>query len=135
MCINSKCGHRWEQHQHVILELIEKTATVTDSEIQKQLNANASDVTLRQTAIQKLKQTGEELKQEHKQIQDAAAQFGMFLKQNSLSPVNDATIAYIDSLIAAEKDKIQAGGNKVKLNALEADRAQYIVSASFSPRA
>jgi hypothetical protein len=55
----------------------------------------------------------------------------MFLKQNSLSPINDATIAYIDSLIAAEKDKIEVGGNKIKLKALEADRAEYIVSVSF----
>lgn len=104
---------------------------VTDSEIEKQLNANASDVTLRQTAIQELKTLGVEYAREHKQIQQAAAQFGMFLKQNSLSPINDATIAYIDSLIAAEKDKIAVGGNRIKLKALEADRAEYLVSASF----
>lgn len=72
--------------------------------------------------------------QEHRQIQQAAAQFGMFLKQNSLSPINDATIAYIDSLIAAEKDKIENGGNKIKLKALEADRAEYIVNVSFPQR-
>jgi hypothetical protein len=106
-------------------------ATVTDSEIEKQLNANASDVMLRQTAIKELKRLGMEYGLEHKQIQQAAAQFGMFLKQNSLSPVNDATIAYIDSLIAAEKDKIEVGGNRIKLKALEADRAEYIVSASL----
>jgi hypothetical protein len=57
----------------------------------------------------------------------------MFLKQNSLSPINDATIAYIDSLIAAEKDKILVGGNKTKLMALEADRAEYLVSV-LSPQ-
>ncbi len=119
-----------EQHQHVMYELEEKMATVTDSEIEKQLNANASDVILRQTAIRELKQVGMEYGQEHRQIQQAAAQFGMFLKQNSLSPINDATIAYIDSLIAAEKDKIEVGGNKIKLKALEADRAEYIVSVS-----
>jgi len=107
-------------------------AMVTDSEIEKQLNANAGDVILRQTAIQELKKLGEEYGLEHRQIQQAAAQFGMFLKQNSLSPINDATVAYIDSLIAAEKDKIAVGGNRIKLKALEADRAEYLVSASFS---
>jgi hypothetical protein len=131
LCKKSSCGHRWEQHQHVMYELVEKMATVTDSEIEKQLNANASDVMLRQTAIKELKRLGMEYGLEHKQIQQAAAQFGMFLKQNSLSPVNDATIAYIDSLIAAEKDKIEVGGNRIKLKALEADRAEYIVSASL----
>lgn len=75
-----------------------------------------------------LKRVGQEYSGEHRQIQQAAAQFGMFQKQNSLSPVNDATIAYIDSLIAAEKDKIEAGGNDTKLKALLADRAKYIVS-------
>jgi hypothetical protein len=132
-CKKSSCGHRWEQHIHVMYELIEKMATVTDSEIEKQLHANASDVTLRQTAIKELIQVGKEYGQEHKQIQQAAAQFGMFLKQNSLSPINDATIAYIDSLIAAEKDKILVGGNKTKLMALEADRAEYLVSV-LSPQ-
>ncbi|KAH7333253.1 hypothetical protein BKA65DRAFT_41978 [Rhexocercosporidium sp. MPI-PUGE-AT-0058] len=125
-CITPSCKHMWEQHQHVMYELVERTATVTDSEIQNQLNANASDITLRQTAIKELKKVGQEYLGEHKQIQEAAAQFGMFLKKNSLSPVNDATIAYIDSLIAAEKDKISVGGNNIKLKALEADRAEYI---------
>jgi hypothetical protein len=68
---------------------------------------------------------------EHWQIQQAAAKFGMFLKQNLLSPINDATIAYIDSLIAVEKGKIEVGGTKIKVKALEADRAEYIVSVSF----
>ena len=133
-CKKSSCGHSWQHHQHVMYELVEKMATVTDSAIEKELNANASDVVLRQTAIKELKQVGMEYGQEHRQIQQAAAQFGMFLKQNSLSPVNDATIAYIDSLIAAEKDKIEVGGNKIKLKALEADRAEYLVSVSFPQR-
>lgn len=127
-CHKSSCGHRWDQHMHVMYELIEKIATITDSEIEKQLNANASETTLKQTAITELKNLGIEYKIEHENIQQAAAQFGMFLQKNSLSPINDATIAYIDSLIAAEKDKIEVGGNRIKLNALEADRAQYIVS-------
>ncbi|KAL2076230.1 hypothetical protein VTL71DRAFT_1173 [Oculimacula yallundae] len=126
ICRTSSCKHRWEQHQHVMYELVEKTATVTDVEIQKQLNANASDVVLRQTGIMTLKKLTQEYQEEHKKIQNAAAQFGMFLKQNSLSPVNDATIAYIDSLIVAETDKIEAGGNKIKLKALQADRAEYL---------
>jgi hypothetical protein len=124
-CQGSSCKHSWQQHQHVMYELREQTATVTDSEIEKQLKTFADDVTLKRTAIQELQNVTREYECEHKQIQKAAAQFGLFLKKNSLSPINDATIAYIDFLIAAEKDKIEAGGNKQKLRALEADRREY----------
>jgi hypothetical protein len=78
-----------------------------------------------------LKQVVMEYGLEHWQIQQAAAKFGMFLKQNLLSPINNATIAYTDSLIATAKDKIEVGGNKIKVKALEADWAEYIVSGSF----
>jgi len=107
-------------------ELREQMATVTDSAIEKQLKTHADDVTLKQTAIKELQNVTKEYEWEHKQVQQAAAQFGLFLKRNSLSPINDATIAYIDFLIAAEKDKIEAGGNKQKLRALEADRREYL---------
>lgn len=115
LCIESSCRHRWELHQNMTYEMVETMVIVTDSEIEKQLNANASDVTWRQRAIQELKQQGIEYGLEHKQIQQVAAQFGMFLKQNSLLPVNDATVTYIDSLINVEKNKTQVGGNKIKL--------------------
>jgi len=125
-CRGSSCGHSWQQHQHVMYELREQTATVKDSEIQKQLEAHADDVTLKQTAIKELQSLRQEYEWEHKQIQQAAAQFGLFLKKNSLAPINDATIAYIDFLIAAERDKIEAGGSKQKLQGLEADKREYL---------
>ncbi|KAJ5042315.1 uncharacterized protein L3040_004867 [Drepanopeziza brunnea f. sp. 'multigermtubi'] len=100
-------------------ELKEKTVTGTNSEIYKRLRKNASETTLKQTAIRELQALGHEFKLEHEKIQQAAAQFGMFLKENSLSPLKDATVACIDFLIAAEQEKIQAGGNDIKLKDLE----------------
>ncbi|KAH0561969.1 hypothetical protein GP486_003320 [Trichoglossum hirsutum] len=125
-CKGYSCKHHWQQHQHVLYENREQTDTETDTEIEKQLKTHADDVTLKQTAIKELQDVTKEYECEHKQIQQAAAQFGIYLRKNSLAPINDATIAYIDFLIAAEKDKINAGGNKQKLRALEADRREYL---------
>jgi hypothetical protein len=87
-CKGSKCRHSWQQHQHVMYELREQMATVTDSEIEKQLSKHADDITLKQTAIKKLQNVTKEYEWEHRQVQQAAAQFGIFLKKNSLSPIN-----------------------------------------------
>jgi GTPase SAR1 family protein len=121
----NNCYHHWQQHLHVLYELHEHTATVTDTEIERQLRANADDVTLKQTAISEHKQMIEEYRREHEQIRKAGVQFGAFLKKHSITPYNDATLAYLDFLIKEEKAKIQAGGNRKKLQALEEDRQKH----------
>jgi hypothetical protein len=121
----TRCHHHWNQHMHVLYELKEQTATVKDIEIEKQLKAHADDITLRQTAIKGLEERIKEYESEHAQIQKAAAQFGLFLKKYSITPYNDATLAYLDFLIKEEKGKVQAGGNRRRLDALEQDRAKH----------
>jgi hypothetical protein len=76
----------------VLYELRKKTVTVQDSEIEKQLKPHASGITLKQTAIEELQNATKGYKLEHKKIQQVAAQLGIFLKKNLLSPMNDATI-------------------------------------------
>jgi len=119
------CSHHWQQHLHVLYELKEHMATVTDSEIERQLRANADDVTLKQTAITELEKVTEEYRAEHKQIQQAAAQFGIFLKKHSITPYNDKTLAYLDFMIKEERAKVEAGGNRKKLDGLEEDRRKH----------
>ncbi|KAN0070520.1 hypothetical protein V8E54_011389, partial [Elaphomyces granulatus] len=128
-----KCKHHWQEHLHVLYELIEYTATVKDNEIEKQMKKNADDVTLRQTAIKKLKELILEYEEEQGEIQNAAAQFCMFLKKHSLTPYNDATLEYLDFLIKEERVKVQAAEakgilaktNVKRLEALEEDRRKH----------
>lgn len=119
------CSHIWQQHLHVLYELKEHTATLRDSEIEKQLTANADDVTLKQTAITELEKVTKEYRAEHKQIQEAAAQFGIFLKKHSITPYNDKTLVYLDFMIKEEQAKVEAGGNRKKLDGLEEDRRKH----------
>lgn len=81
-------------------------AMVKDKAIEKELRKNASDIDLQQSAIASLKRQIAEAREEHAQIQEAAAKFGVFLKQNSITPYNDAMLDYIDHQTNQERDKI-----------------------------
>jgi hypothetical protein len=128
-----QCGHRWQEHLHILYELESVTVQVKDTEIERQLQANADDVTLRQTGVREI-QLIEEFKREHQEIQEAAARLGLFLKRYSMVPINDITLEYIKMLIQREEAKIQAGqeanvlvdGNKRRLKALEGDKKAHI---------
>ncbi|KAE9972894.1 hypothetical protein EG328_004702 [Venturia inaequalis] len=119
------CTHHWQEHMHVLYELKESSATVMDSTIEQQLKTHASDITLRQTAIANVSQTIDEYNVEHGEIRMAAAKFGVFLKKYSITPYNDATVAYLDLLIRGERDKINAGGNNKKFLALQEDLERH----------
>lgn len=119
------CGHHWQQHLHVLYELLEETVTVIDYGIQQQLANHADDVTLKQTAIIQLEYRVSEYRQERETIRDAAAKFCVFLKNNSLAPYNDALIAYLDFLIKEEQAKVQAGGNDNRLLSLTEARHKH----------
>lgn len=128
-----KCAHFWQDHMHVTYELKEHLVSVIDSAVQTQLRANADDVSLRQAAIEDVDQRIREYQAEHEQIQQAAAKFGLFLKHNSITPYNDATLEYLDMLIkdeeskihAAQKAGLSAAGNRKKLKAAQEDRARH----------
>lgn len=120
------CNHHWQEHLHVLYELREHIATVKDSEIERQLSLHADDVSLKQTAIEKHKKMTKEYRSEHEQLQKAAAQFGIFLKKNSITAYNDATLAYLDLLIEEEHAKVQQGGNRRKLHGLKEDRQKHV---------
>jgi GTPase SAR1 family protein len=121
----NRCRHHWRIHLHILYELEEYTTTKTDESIKIQLQANASDTTLRQTALQETQQLIREYNHEHAQVQNAAAQFGIYLKKNSITAYNDATLEYLDMLIKQEQEKIEVGGNRIKLDALVEDRSRH----------
>ncbi|KAJ1331910.1 50S ribosome-binding GTPase [Microdochium nivale] len=125
----SHCSHHWNVHMHVLYELEEYMKQVTDPEIERQLQKNANDVTIRETAVKQAERTIEEYRSEHKIVQEAAAQFAVFLRKHAMATHNDATLAYLDMLIRDEEAKIAAGGNsrqRQRLKDLEDDKARHI---------
>ncbi|UKZ53836.1 hypothetical protein TrVGV298_007638 [Trichoderma virens] len=128
------CHHRWQEHLHVLYELSEIKVQVTDTEIERQLRANADDMTLRQIAIARLDQDIEEFNLELDEIRRAAARFCLFLRENAITVINDATLDYLDMLIQDEKGIIEAGrqrglsmdSNQKRLQALKDDRQIHL---------
>ncbi|KAI1802416.1 hypothetical protein F4811DRAFT_573088 [Daldinia bambusicola] len=120
-----ECGHHWQNHLHVLFELEEYLATVTDTEVERQIEANANDVILREAAIQGLNNLIAEYKEEHTTIQNASARFGVFLKKYSITPYNDTTLEYLDMLIRDEEMKVHVGGNRKRLDDLLEDRRAH----------
>ncbi len=64
-----------------------------------------NQIELKQQVLADLGQLIEELNDEKAQILKACAQFGLFLKENSIIPYNDAMTAYLDFMIKLEKEK------------------------------
>jgi GTPase SAR1 family protein len=120
------CHHHWMKHLHVCYELKDKTVTVVDEAIKEQLAANATDIKLKQTAIEGITKQIQNARKEHAKIQDAAARFGLFLKENSITPYNDAMLDYVDHQIRQEHEKVVvAGVSREKLDQLIQRRKEY----------
>ncbi|KAM0816813.1 hypothetical protein AB5N19_02615 [Seiridium cardinale] len=130
----NRCSHHWQQHMHIRYEQVEKVVTSVDEDVQGQIDANVSDIKLKEEAIRKLEQQIKEAENELQIIRDAAVQFGMFLKKkNSITPYNDAMIAYLDEMIREERQNVEhakdinvsAPGNEERLRNLERSKLQY----------
>ncbi|KAL9616705.1 MAG: hypothetical protein Q9160_008458 [Pyrenula sp. 1 TL-2023] len=124
-----QCGHNWTVHLHFLYELETYKTTIEDLGIKQQLKEHASDLELKKAAVENRKALIEEYRLEHVAIQLAAAKFGLFMKENSILPYNDATVAYLDVLIDAEQAKIDAGGgdkHKNTLKALHDDKKRHL---------
>jgi predicted GTPase len=121
------CRHHWNQHLHVLYELEEETSSVDDPGVLQQIQNNASDIQLKNTAIANLRITIKEYKAEQQKIHEAAAKFGIFLKHNSITPYNDATKAYLEFLIKDERGKVDnvKGASREKLASLEGDLRRH----------
>jgi hypothetical protein len=101
--------------------------TVEDNNVKELLAKNASDIVLKEAAIKNLENKIAEADYEYKEIQDAAVRFGLFLKKNSITPYNDAMLAYLDHLIKEEMDKIQiAGADRERLDNLLRHRREHV---------
>jgi hypothetical protein len=119
------CEHHWSEHEHIVLEYSKSSQTYTDPKVQQELEQNGDTVKAKEAQIQALQRQIAELKNEHREIQEAAAKFSIYLKSNSITHYNDATIEYLEHLIKDEKTKVGAGGSRAHLESLEKDLDRY----------
>ena len=99
--------------------------TLKDPSVEQALAKNGDEIKAKELAIKAKSRLIDELKQEHRAIQEAAAQFSIYLKSISITPYNDATLEYLDHLIREERSKVGYGGDPERLDGLEKDRMQY----------
>ncbi|TGZ76808.1 hypothetical protein EX30DRAFT_228160 [Ascodesmis nigricans] len=124
------CKHSWQMHLHVLYELSNIMVEVDDENIKFAIENAKTDLDKREIAIQNKKDFIAELKKEYKTVQEAAVKFCIFLKKNSITPYNDATLEYLGHLIREENGKLAAlkhgeQRNEATLNALLEYRAKY----------
>lgn len=120
------CGHTWMDHMHIYYKYVPTTYQHRDAATDRDLIQNADKIQLREEAIRMKKEAIEEFKLEHRQVQEAAIQFGFFLKRHAITPYNDATIEYLDMLIDQERQKMKAGGSAQRRSKLEKEKAEYL---------
>lgn len=101
----------------------EITRPVKDLNKQREVDKNKSDAEKKQEFVNTLNARKLEYQDEYKVIEQAAAQFGCFLKYNAITPYNNATIEHLDHLIKEEKSKVHAGCEVAVLESLEQAKA------------
>ncbi|KAK4041603.1 hypothetical protein C8A01DRAFT_45253 [Parachaetomium inaequale] len=121
-----ECGHNYLDHMHIYYDYRPITYRHENQDVSRELIKNASDIELQQQAIELRKTAIEEFKLEHNQVQEAAIQFGFFLRRHAIEPYNDATVEYVDYLIHQEKMKVKSGGKKQTLKMLEKYKEQHL---------
>jgi flagellar biosynthesis GTPase FlhF len=125
ICKGRGCSHSWQLHLHVLYELKPAQRTINSKAVQLKLMAATSDLEKKEIAIAEKKAFIAAIKAEHDEIERAAIQFCIFLKKNSITPYNDATLEYLAFMIKEERGKVAVGGDPSKLEALEKYRDQY----------
>ncbi|CAJ0552407.1 Ff.00g063860.m01.CDS01 [Fusarium sp. VM40] len=121
-----ECNHSWMDHMHIYYKYVPTMTQHRDKAIDEDLSKNADKIQLREEAIRMKKEAIEEFKLEHRQVQEAAIQFGFFLQRHAITPYNDATVEYLDMLIDQERQKMNAGGSNQRHRKLKKERAEYL---------
>jgi hypothetical protein len=102
----NNCGCSWDTHMHIYYEYRRETQNVIDQSVQNMINSKRSNVEKVNICIDEMKSKIKQLNREQEQITSVSVKFGCFLKNNAISPYNDALKEYIQLLIRLEKDKV-----------------------------
>ena len=109
------CAHNFADHMHVYYEYKSKTVKLPNEAINSDLLKNAEEIELQTELIETKAKAIREFQFEYTKMQEAAVEFGYFLKQNAITPYNDSLLEYLDHLIEREKSLVEAGGRDEKL--------------------
>ncbi|KAL4954467.1 hypothetical protein BDW69DRAFT_140013 [Aspergillus filifer] len=123
MC--SLCKHSWKEHEHILVEYAKRQEAAIDATVQREITTTGSMIKTKKAAIKAIEKNIAELKDEHAAVQTAAARFSLYLKKNSITHYNDATVEYLEHLIKDEKMKVRTGQSRLRLEALEKDLDKY----------
>jgi hypothetical protein len=122
-CRICQCG--WEVHMHVTYDLVPVTKSGEDVIAMAKFE-NITDVAqMKHAAVTELQAKIQELSAERQKILEGTAQFGFFLKKNSLLVYNDAMLAYLDYIVKQEKEKAAASRDFTKVEAMLDLRSCY----------
>lgn len=108
-----------------MVEYSKTSETSTDPQVQAALSNNGNLATAKEAQIRALQKQMAELQHEHNFIQEASAKFSVYMKKNSITHYNDATIEYMEVLIKDERSKVRNGESRQRLERLEKDKIQY----------
>ena len=121
----SVCGCDWNTHMHVTYEMITVTKDGEDANAKKRFQGITDRIEMKKVAVADLETRIKELGGEKDEILRACAQFGHFLRDNSVLPYNDAMMAYIDLMIKQEREKAGLSRDFDAVNALENLKVRY----------
>jgi hypothetical protein len=95
--------------------------------VQAKLEANASDVQIKQAGLDALRRQIVEFEDEKRMIEDAQAKFSWYLEENSITVYNNVTLEYLDHQIRDEKAKMGYGDPRraAIIEALETSKKKH----------
>lgn len=112
------CGHEWNRHLQVKNELRLTKEERINPEVQRDLDKNASDARLQAGALASIERDIREREAEKSILLNASAEFGRYLKHNSIVPYNNERLPYIEAQLKAAENPV----------------GDAIVNLSLSPR-
>lgn len=119
------CGCSWRSHMHITYELYEVEKKIINRNIDNKIKDKQTDQEKINSFIEEIDNRVKEFKKEQKYITEASAKFACFLKQNAITPYNDALIDYLEHLIEVEQRKVTLGGKNETLIGLQRMKDEY----------
>ncbi|RPB20399.1 hypothetical protein L211DRAFT_813285 [Terfezia boudieri ATCC MYA-4762] len=121
----NSCKHSWQVHLHILYELRPEQKVIRSKDTERKLATATTEMEKKAIAIADKQKFIAAIKGEYEKIEGDAIRFSLFLKKNSITPYNDATLDYLGFMIKEEKGKVAVGGDPTKLDNLEKYRVQY----------
>ncbi|CAG8469143.1 12020_t:CDS:1 [Ambispora leptoticha] len=97
------CGCHWSKHMHIRYENKTVMKNFLDPKINKQIYENKTDQERKQAMLEQCEARRQQLEKEKEKIEEINLKFARFLRENAITPFNDAYVDYLELFIAEEK--------------------------------